>query len=344
MNNFKKSLLIATVLTTLSWFLVSHGATWTKISGPTSANNTWQKITSNGAQGTWVKLGAAGHTGGGQSFNYTISANTNNFNLRQVAINSGWDQVSPLNATITINSGVVVSSSSTANAAFDTGGSFPNGTSLSLINNGIIRGKGGDGGSSLNRAPATAGGAGGAALRVQHLISITNNGAIQGGGGGGGGGSMTYCTAATNFASERYTGGGGGSGGAGGGLGGAGALTYSNYIAFSSYDRHGGNGSNATDTLAGAAPKTTAPISGGYHGIFDSNGADAGTSARGGLGGVGGEFGQPGTAGEIGSITTTRSRNPIYYGAGAGGAGGAAVQGNSSITWLSTGTRTGSIN
>jgi hypothetical protein len=128
-------------------------------------------------------------------FTQTISANTTNYNLKSAAIAAGWDQVKPLNATITINSGVYVYSTSTGAYAFQTGSTFPSGTTLALINNGIILGKGGNGGiggSFSTSTVNTVGGAGGPALLAQQAISITNNGSIAGGGGGGGGGGAGY--------------------------------------------------------------------------------------------------------------------------------------------------------
>ena len=134
-------------------------------------------------------------------FNQTISTNTTNYNLKSAAIAAGWNQTSALNATVTINSGVFVYSTSTGSYAFDTGSTFPSGTTLALINNGTIIGKGGDGGAGgggtahtgdgTNPAPGSVGGNGGSAgpaFIAQYAINVTNNSIINGGGGGGGGG------------------------------------------------------------------------------------------------------------------------------------------------------------
>ena len=132
----------------------------------------------------------------GYNFTQTISVNTANYNLRAAAVTAGWNQILPLNATVTINSGVYVYSTSTGAYAFDTGSTFPTGTSLSLINNGIILGMGGSGG--LGGGATAPGGiivledcpgfVGGPAIIARYAISITNNSIISGGGGGGGGG------------------------------------------------------------------------------------------------------------------------------------------------------------
>lgn len=119
----------------------------------------------------------------------TISSNTTNYNFRTAIINAGWDQVKPVIATCTINSGVYVYSTSTGAYAWQTGTSFPAGSSLSLVNNGTIIGRGGNGGGGGSSGGNGGGGAGGGpALYAGAGISITNNGRISGGGGGGGGG------------------------------------------------------------------------------------------------------------------------------------------------------------
>lgn len=208
--------------------------------------------------------------GGSFLFNATISANTLNYNLKTAAIAAGWDQAAPLSATVTINAGVSVGSSSTANPGFDTGLTFPAGSNLSLINNGSIVGRGGNGarttGAGSNNAsyPELAGDAGGLALKVQAAISITNNGTIGGGGGGGGGGG------ANNPAVSSGTAGGGG-GGAGADPG------YRN--AGGPYGG-GGPGNNVATLTTGAA------------GNSDSDG---------GTGGTGGNLGQAGGSGTSGN-------------------------------------------
>lgn len=142
------------------------------------------------------------------TFNQTISEDTKNYNLRSAALAGGWDGIEPLNATVTVNSGIYVGATGTGLYGFDTGTPFPDGSTLALVNNGFIVGAGGGGGAS----PSGAGKAGGPAMRALAAISITNNGTIGGGGGGGGAGPIF--------------GGGGGQGYSGGGAGGgAGAGT-----------------------------------------------------------------------------------------------------------------------
>jgi hypothetical protein len=204
----------------------------------------------------------------------------------------------------TINSGVVVYSASTGSYAMTVNGSFPGG--LSIINNGTILGKGGAGGYS-----GSVGLSGGPALLVQSNVSITNgSGRISGGGGGGGGGdAYTYCT---NWDPEcpccvgfyETSYGGGGGGGIGNGAGGGGGTQ---------------NGSAGTLTAAGGGG-TCSPNC--YYV---------------GIGGTGGSYGASGGAGTCGCP-------PSYFPYGpAGGAAGACLVGNSYITWVSTGTRNGTI-
>lgn len=163
----------------------------------------------------------------GFTFNATISANTSNYNLRSAAVAAGWNQTVPLNATVTINSGVFVSSTSTSTRAFDTGATFPSGTALALINNGTILGRGGNGGNgggvdgNGNSYPPTGGGGGGPAFIAQYAITLTNNGTIGGGGAGGGGGNGYIQPSGP----QLDYGGGGGGGGRGVSSGGAGGTS-----------------------------------------------------------------------------------------------------------------------
>jgi hypothetical protein len=211
----------------------------------------------------------------GFTFNATISANTNNYNLRAAAVAAGWNQTVPLNATVTINGGVFVGSTSTGTRAFDTGVTFPSGTTLALVNNGTIIGRGGNGGNGgePGGSGATSGSGGGPALIAQQAISITNNGTIGGGGGGGGGGAgSTYGQGGSNSA-----GGGGGGGGQGVSSGGAGV---------SGMTTNGQPGGAGTLTGAGAGGTgRTNPLNyGGNGGGTGSSGAGGGGAGGGGAG------------------------------------------------------------
>jgi hypothetical protein len=147
--------------------------------------------------------------------------------------------------------------------------------------------------------------AGAAAILVQVALSINNSGGTIAGGGGGGGGGSAGGT-------------GGRLGGGGGGGGGRTGLT------------------NSSAGGGGGAPWY--PGSAGGVGSFSSagGGGSAGYPPWGGNGGAGGTWGSNGSAGLIGA-------DPPYQTSGAGGAGGAAVSGNSNVTWVATGTRYGSL-
>ena len=95
------------------------------------------------------------------TFNFTISTNTADANLRTLAVAAGWNQSSAVNCTI--NSGVTVYASSTGTPAMTVSGSFPAG--VKLTNNGVIIGRGGNGGNGTTSTGAV-GSAGGTALSV----------------------------------------------------------------------------------------------------------------------------------------------------------------------------------
>ena len=215
-------------------------------------------------------------------FRQTISSDATNYVLRNAAITAGWDGIVPLDAEVTVSSGIVLSADSTGQYAFDTGVTFPAGTTLALINNGFVIGMGGAGGEAY-----TAGSNGGPALRAQYALGIDAAGGVIGGGGGGGGGNK-----------------GGGGGGRSGRTDAAGGVAV-------------GNGTSGTFSSGGSGGS-----SGGAGGTTGPGGAGSGVSGGGG----GGWGASGGTTG-------------IY----AGGTGGAAVVGNSYITWINTGTRYGDI-
>lgn len=260
---------------------------------------------------------------GGFAFNYVISADTANFNVRTAAIAAGWDGIAPLKATVMVNAGVYVYSTSTASPAFDTGTPFPSGSTITLINNGYIYGMGGagaTGGRSIFPSPTAetpaAGSSGGPALNAQAAITVVNIGVIAGGGGGGGGGGGAYRDSGGWFNS----GGGGGGGGQGynGGALGSGGST-------------GGGGYNANGNAGTAGSKTANGTAG--------SGAASGGGEVGGDGGNGAALGATGSSGTAG----TAGADGAAGSGSAGGSPGNSVTGNSNITWAVTGTRTGPI-
>lgn len=238
----------------------------------------------------------------------TLSANTANYTLNTAKVSGLGYVAGSTDVTLTINSGVFVSSASTGSYAFTVDTSWNAGDSVTIVNNGTIVGRGGNGGDSAC-CGVNNGFSGGPALQVSRATSINNgSGRIAGGGGGGGTGfgnfiNCIFCKGQPPCSCGTIClGGAGGGGGIGGSTGGAG----SNCTGGSS--NPGGNG-----TLTAAGGGGTTP---GY-----SNSAGAG----GGYGSAGGNGANSGGTG------------------GSGGAAGAAVVGNSNITWIATGTRNGSI-
>lgn len=277
-----------------------------------------------GVPGSGTTISKSQGYGKANEFGFSIASNVANVNLRDLAIAAGWNGTTKVVATI--NSGVTVFSNSTGSYAMTINGSFPGG--VELVNNGTILGRGGNGGTGGAASPpcscgqfsqggTTGGSNAGPALLVQVATAIRNNNRIAGGGGGGGGGFN-----GSNFVSS----GGGGGGGIGNGAAG-GVASFCN-----------GNGNGTAGTLTSAG-------SGGGGG----NGGGGGCGCiieRGGAGGAGGTFGSSGTGGQFNGLT--RDGDCVTYGfsgnvANNGGAGGNAVVGNSSITWLATGTRNGGI-
>lgn len=255
-------------------------------------------------------------------FTQTISTNTTNYNLRNAAVAAGWDQSTPLQATVTINSGIYVSANSTGVYAFDTGASFPAGSSLSLVNNGFIVGMGGAGGRGAD-APGSAGAAGGPAVGARVPISITNNGTIAGGGGGGGGGANRYFT--NGDPKQAITANAIGGGGGGGRTG--------------AVNSAGGGGGGGNPALNAGAAGTASSAGGGSAGATVSPAGYSGT-ITGGAGGAGGNWGASGASGANGTGTLVSSATGGPF---PGGAGGAYVHGNNNITWVATGTRLGGV-
>lgn len=238
-----------------------------------------------------------------------ISADQGDVNLRNLLLAAGWNGQQVLDATVTINPGVVVSASSTSVYALDTGTTqFPFGSRVRINNQGYIIGRGGNANS----------GAGGPALRVVGGINLActvdNTGTIGGGGGGGGvgqsvSGYVTYVVGDSSIDGPFSVSGGSGGGGRTG---------------------RWNSSPNGTFSSAGAGAAGSS--------------ASAGTGYQyGGTGGAGGNWGQ---AGNPGASYTHSGKTPVVQsssGPGNGGPAGAAVSGAANITWINTGTRLGAI-
>lgn len=156
-----------------------------------------------------------------------ISGTQSNANLCTLAGNP----TTPGDYVFTIQAGAIVNSNSTAQPALTTGTCWPAGSTVTLINNGSIYGKGGNGGAAMIAYVANPGGAGGPALNLSFNLTIDNtNGIIFGGGGGGGAGGHGTNRGITNGCGGGGGGGqsgftsNGGSGCSGSGSGGSGSI------------------------------------------------------------------------------------------------------------------------
>ena len=281
-----------------SWVRINDA--WKKIQqGWIKQNGVWNPITSPNRL-IWNHTTITPPTAS-LRINLVIAANTNNYDLAANLVGTAYYPGCSI-VTLTVNSGVVVGSTSVLTPAINIHG-LTNGDQFELINNGTIKGAGGQGGTAGSYTcptsyttgkygyttytysyapkgtsnvvtnpgvsiPGGPGFRGGDALQINYLTALVNNGTIAGGGGGGGGG-------------------GGPTGGQGGG--GAGAIV-------------GTGANNGTATTGGAGS---------------------------GYGGQGGALGQPGTAG---------TNNSGGSGGGVGGAAGAAIVNSINVQYLVTGT------
>jgi hypothetical protein len=262
--------------------------------------------------------------GKANEFNLVFSTNQTNINVATAATAAGWNGSAKL--IVTINSGVYVGGSGAGSTAMTISGSFPEG--LFVVNNGFIVGVGGAGGEGRSVFPGpfnaatgiggSNGSSGGLALSVSAPVTLTNNGTIAGGGGGGGGGQAVRRDGTSQS-------------GAGGG-GGGGRSSHNN----ASGGSGGFNTAQGTGGGAGGAGTTASAGGGGAGGVGEVDNL----IVFGGAGGGGGGYATTGSTGGSGSgnVTPQSIGGPF-----AGGAGGAAISGNSNITYIATGTRIGAI-
>lgn len=255
-----------------------------------------------------------------------------NQNIRDVFDSIYPSVVSGDTVNVTIGSGQNLTSASTALPALVTG-DWPAGVILNLLNNGVIVGRGGNGGQGgsvkfdLPRSveDASDGVAGGTAITIGHDTSITNNGIIGGGGGGGGGGGSVVTVGGTGFVTG--SGGGGGSGLSNGGLEGISNVPPSHQN--TSYGNPGAAGGITVQGSGGDIVLITLPSSLGYIGC--------------GAGGGAGSLGANGLGGGVGFSELFA----LTSNGGAGGAAGDAMDKNGftvTIEPASTGDIFGTVN
>lgn len=263
---------------------------------------------------------------------YTVSSNTTNFNLKSAIETAlGGTLTDPVDAICTINVGTYVYSTSTSIPAFDTGTSWPIGSKVSIVNNGYIIGRGGDGGAGdPSYAGGGNGGSGGTAINLGINTNINNvYGYIYGGGGGGAGAGTTVWL----WVYYNRTGASGGGGGAGNGPGGD----------FGSVYYAGGYGWNTdvASTAGTAGTLSTYGLGGPRAQVSQSLGKEGTYYARAGQPGNGGDFGLPGDAAYAPAefVGGVLSPNHGYFATGNGTAGpaGKAVNLNGYIITYSGG-------
>ena len=278
--------------------------------------------------------------GYGKSYVFSFNLPSgNNLDLRSQALASGWNGTRPVAAYLP--SGSIIGSTSASSPALSIRGSFPNG--VTLINNGYIVGAGGSGGNSiwaiqvLGYSGSVNGGSGGTALSINTSVTIQNNGTIGGGGGGGGQG---YCGDHLYWTLMDGPGGGG----AGSSYGSAGVCYLSAhggdnrwftgggyYVIYGAQSGQSGNLTTGGLGAVGYSPDTSGVRQSGSGGLY-SAGLISTLQADGinyCIGGNGGGLGQSG--GNAYSSFGDPSQ-------GIGGSAGAAVIGNSYVTWITTGT------
>jgi hypothetical protein len=209
--------------------------------------------------------------GGGRTFDVVLATNTTDYDLAaDLQGNQGWDGVSPVTVTVSVNVGVTVNASSTGTDVFTI--DLPAGSKVTLVNQGSIIGRGGNGGV----ANSGAGGVGGTALSTTIATTIDNQGMVAGGRG------SDSCSSGEDSYSRTVKGGEGG-GGAGLGSGGVGL--------------HPGQSGNQTAPGAGGVGDT---CTSGCASAWSGPGGNGGALGLGGGNGSPGDNGGGGSAGAAG--------------------------------------------
>ena len=256
----------------------------------------------------------------------TYSANTTNATTALGSI-SGY-VAGKSDITITINTGVYVYATSTANSGLTiTGGTA--GDTLTIVNNGFILGYGGAGGGSGGGGNPNSGFAGGPALSLSFPATVNNTNPaayVAGGGGGGGLGS-------------GGSGGGGGAGGAPGGLNGGPAGGAGGGVGASGSAGTGGSGGGSGGGGGGLsynAPKAqSTTFSGGGGGrILPGTGGAGDSRGPGGTGGSGSAGGNPAANGAGGGGGWGASGGSGSFSGGSAGGKAVTLNGNT-VTWTS---------
>lgn len=276
---------------------------------PISMNDPAVRVLFGVASGTIAM--SNGHGKSNRVAIYLTVSGVNNYNI---FANRGGTYVAGKSDIYVTTSGTI-GSTSVADPALDTGTGWTAGDTIHLINNGTIIGctgaKGGYG----------TGGNGGAGAQIWANGSPGSPGG-KGGTGQTGGPALAASFPITVTNNGSLIGGAGGAGGTGGGGGGGGGgWTYDGSEQMN--HRPGGAGGKGQGPAAAAAGESPGGGKGGNYGSAGARGADGwnyNTETRyGGDGGAGGVAGAVGNTGAIGNY----------------------VQGNANVSWVVTGTRTG---
>lgn len=263
-----------------------------------------------------------------------IDSDVVNFNLRQAFLSAYAEAEQGDTVICEIRGGVLVGSEETTLPAFRTGTGWAAGIVPIIIiePNARIMGRGGIGGAATadqNRATSNHqvrnGGAGGLALLVEVPVNINNQGTIGGGGGGGGGaasGNHRTRVFAENVAVAAASGGGGGQGFVSS-LGGDARAT-ARGVPRTAQDSKAGQAGTSNDFGRGIRASASRQT----RDIFGSTTARASAT-----GGNGGGLGQSGSAG-----AGTKASGNGQVNVANGGAAGAAVNGDSLVTYTTLGT------
>jgi hypothetical protein len=292
---------------TLTWnaeFLFQGAAVPTLSSAPGGIDRFTMKF--DGTLGKWLVNVAGNITSpAGASYPLTIASNVVDWKLLPLL----GTITGALTVTVTVNQGVCCFASSPSEYGVDLSG-LPSGSTVNLINNGYILGRGGDGadgaGSSYPGSGETilsssvAGNGGGAVLGpgLSRTFNVTNtNGHIWGGGGGGGAGGVNV-TMTGSGGTANAGGGGGGAGGGNSGKGGRVQAAPGSGVFVASNGLRGTNGPNGVGGTPGAGISTGAATVGvsGAGGTYGVAGTTGGVSAT--TGGAQGYLSAGGTAGK----------------------------------------------
>ena len=265
-----------------------------------------------------------------------VDSDVTNFNLR-TAFQSAYVEAQPGDTVICeIRGGVIVGSEDTTRPAFRTGTGWPAGIEPIIViePNARIIGRGGIGGAAsadqdgpISNHLVRNGGNGGLAFLVEAPVTVNNQGTIGGGGGGGGGaasGSRRTRVAAENVTVAAASGGGGGQGFINSLGGDASAVARRDRTATDAKAGQPGTANDFGRGIFASASRVTRDIFGSTTATATATGGNGG-----GLGQAGGNG--AGTTNGTGDVSTA-----------VGGQAGAAVQGDSLVTWIAEGTILGS--